>query len=134
MNLASEVSMALRREFRPTAIQLAQALFYANAAIWVVLAAATVWRMAGGSAEQRVSAVVIAVLMLGNAGAMLVSGVGLGRRSRPFYLLALGVLLVNLVLTVTDQVGLLDVLTGALDLALLGLLVAVRKHYFAPGR
>lgn len=119
--------------FRPTAIQVAQVLFYANAVIWVLLAAATVWRMAGGSAEQRVSAVVIAVLMLGNAGAMLVSGIGLGRRSRLFYLRALAVLLVNLVLTVTDQVGLLDVLTGALDLVLLGLLIAVRKRHFAPG-
>jgi hypothetical protein len=115
-------------------MRVAQALFYANAAIWVVLAAATVWRMAGGSPEQRASAVVIAVLMLGNAGAMLVSGVGLGRPSRLSYLLAVAVLLVNIVLTVTDQVGLLDVLTGVLDLVLLGFLIAVRKRYCAPGR
>lgn len=124
--------MQARPRFRPTAVRLARALFYANGAMWVALAAATVWRMAGGSAEQRVSAVVIAVLMHGNAGAMLVSGIGLGTGRRVYYVLAVAVLLGNLVLTVTDQIRLLDVLTGALDLVLLGLLIAARNWYFAP--
>jgi hypothetical protein len=88
--------------------------------------------MSIGPVGQRSAAGIIAILMLGNAGAMLLSGIGLGRRSRLFYVFALGVLLVNLVLTVTDQVGLLDLLMGALDLVLLGLLIAVRDRYFAP--
>jgi ABC-type transporter Mla maintaining outer membrane lipid asymmetry permease subunit MlaE len=39
---------------------------------------------------------------------------------------------INIVLTVTDQVGLWDVLTGVLDLVLLGLVIAIRGHYHGP--
>jgi hypothetical protein len=41
------------RQLKLTRVQLAQALFLANAVIWVLIGAATVLRMAGGSAEQR---------------------------------------------------------------------------------
>jgi hypothetical protein len=122
------------RQLKLTRVQLAQALFLANAVIWVLIGAATVLRMAGGSAEQRASAVVIAILMLGNAGAMLVSAVGLGRRSRLLCLFAIAVLVVNIILTVTDQIGLLDVLTGALDVVLLVLVISMWGRYAGRGR
>ena len=88
--------------------------------------------MSIGPVGQQSAALIVGILMVGNAGAMLVSGIGLGKRSRLFYLFALGVLLVNLVLTVTDEFGLLDLLTGVLDLALLGLLITIRDRYSAP--
>jgi hypothetical protein len=122
------------RQLKLTRIQLVRALYCANAVIWLLIGAATVLRMAGGTAEERTSAVVIAILMLGNAGAMLVSAVGLGRRSRLLYLFAIAVLVVNIILTVTDQVGWLDVLTGALDVVLLGLLISMRGRYAGRGR
>jgi hypothetical protein len=113
-----------------TRMQWAQALFCANAVIWVLIGAATVRRMAGGSAGQQSAAWITAILMVGNAGAMLMSAVGLGRRSRLLYLFAVAVLVVNIILTVTDQVGWLDVLTGLLDLVLLALLIAIRGRYW----
>lgn len=113
-----------------TRIQWAQALFCANAVIWVLLAVVTVLRMGDGSAGQQQAAPFIAILMLGNAVVMLVSAWGLGRRSRLFYLFAVAVLVVNIILTITDQVGWLDVLTGLLDLVLLALLAAMRGRYW----
>jgi hypothetical protein len=70
--------------------------------------------------------------MLGNAGAMLFSAVGLGRRSRLLCLFAIAVLVVNIILT--DQTGLLDVLTGALDVVLLVLVVSMWGRYAGRGR
>ncbi|MBP6470897.1 MAG: hypothetical protein KBE23_14785 [Chloroflexi bacterium] len=48
-----------------------------------------------------------------------------------FYV-ALAVLLVNIVLTVTDQFGLFDLLTLLLDLIILALLLAGRRQFLQP--
>ena len=117
-------------EKKSRAKDLARMLFYANAAIWMPLAAITVRRASGGSPEQRMTGIVLTVLMVGNALALVLSGLGLKRRSRWFWLFALAVVVVNFVLTWTDQVGWLDVLTGAIDVVLLLLLVVVRKEYW----
>ena len=108
-------------------IRAAQALFFLNAAIWIALGITSLLNVARGSTSI-MTAIVIGILMFGNAAAMVVSGFGLGKW-RGFYYLALAVLLVNIVLTFTDQVGLLDILTFVLDLALLVLLIATGKHY-----
>ena len=110
----------------PDAVRAAQVLFFLNAAIWVILGITSLLRVSR-SPTSIMTAIVIGILMFGNAGAMVVSGFGLGKW-RGFYYLALAVLLVNIVLTFTDQVGLLDILTFVLDLALLVLLIATGKH------
>ncbi|HQJ51002.1 MAG TPA: hypothetical protein PKW05_04405 [Anaerolineae bacterium] len=117
-------------ESKRGAAEWARILFYANAAIWMPLAAITVVRAAGGTREERITGMVLTVLMFGNAVAMVLSALGLARRSRWFYLFAVAVVVVNLLLTWTDQVGWLDVVTGVLDLVLLGLLVVVRREYW----
>jgi len=106
----------------------AQGLFLLNAAIWLVLGIASVVRLAG-NAGQGVTAVVVAVLMFGNAGAIALSGALLGQRRLLFYLFALAVLAVNMLLTFTDQVGALDWITFALDLVLVGILIVARKRF-----
>jgi hypothetical protein len=109
-------------------VRWAQCLFVLNAAIWLVFGIVSVVRIAG-NAGQGVTAVVVAVLMFGNAGAMALSGALLGQRRLLFYLFALAVLVVNIVLTFTDQVGALDWITFALDLVLLGILIVARKDF-----
>ncbi len=121
----------LASENRPVAI--AQALFFVNAGIWLVIGALTLVRVGGSDANRAITVGIIVVLMLGNVGAMLLAGVGLGRRQRRFFYFAIAVLAVNIVLTVTDQFGLLDLITLILDLFLFGLLLATRKAYLAPG-
>ncbi|MFN2111081.1 MAG: hypothetical protein ACK2UI_15610 [Anaerolineae bacterium] len=108
-------------------VRVAQILFFLDAAIWIALGITSLLNVARGSTSI-MTAIVIGVLMFGNAGAMVLSGFGLGKW-RGFYYLALAVLLVNIVLTFTDQVGLLDILTFLLDLALLMLLITTSKQY-----
>jgi hypothetical protein len=109
------------------AVRIARVLLFLNAGIWVALGIASLSRVSH-SPTSVITAIVIGILMFGNAGAMVVSGLGLGKW-RGFYYLALAVLLVNIVLTFTDQVGLLDILTFLLDLVILGLLIVARKQY-----
>ena len=110
----------------------AQGLLLLNAAIWLVFGIVSVVRLAG-NAGQGVTALVVAILIFGNAGAMALSGALLGRRRLLFYLFALAVLAVNIVLTFTDQVGAFDWITFALDLVLLGILLVARKQFLGGG-
>ncbi len=105
-------------------MRLAQALFFLNAAIWLLFGVWSVLRLSAATSGHALTAVVVAILMFGNAAAMLWSGVTIAKRQKRFYALALAVLLVNIVLTFTDQFGLLDLLTLLLDLVLLGVLLA----------
>jgi lysylphosphatidylglycerol synthetase-like protein (DUF2156 family) len=111
----------------PLRITLAQVLFFINTAVWIFFLVLFLSDQAHpGNA---LSSLVIPVLMGGNALAMLACGIGLGRRSRIFYYLSLAVIAVNILLTVTDQVGLFDYITLLLDLVILILLVAIRKGF-----
>ena len=115
---------------KPRAVRAAQILFYLNAAIWLVLGVSTLVRLASGESDQSTSMWVVGVLVLGNAAAMLLAGIALGKPRWPFYAFALAVLVVNIVLTFTDQFGILDLLTLLVDLALLGSLIVARGWYF----
>jgi hypothetical protein len=112
----------------PASVKAARALFYVNAAVWMLLGAASLVRMAGNSADPGVTLLVVAMLMFGNAAAML-WGLGLGKQNRLFYFFAIAVLVVNIILTFTDQFGVLDFATLAIDVVLFGLLIATRARY-----
>jgi hypothetical protein len=73
---------------------------------------------------------VVTVLVAGNTGAMLLAGWWLAAGRRWAYLFSLALLGANILLTFTDQFGILDLLTLLLDLFLLGLLLATRSIYF----
>lgn len=85
--------------------------------------------MASGAADQSVAMWVVGILMFGNAGAMLLAGIGIGKPRRLFYLFAMAVLAVNIILTFTDQFGIFDLLTLLVDLALLAFLILARSWY-----
>ena len=57
------------------------------------------------------------------------AGIGIGRRRRLFYFFAMAILAVNIILTVTDEFGLLDLATLLIDLVLLGPLIVTRSEY-----
>jgi hypothetical protein len=86
-------------------------------------------RLVNGSSVPAITLWVITFLMFGNVGAMLVAGLWLGRQSRWAFIFALALLLVNILLTFTDQVGFFDIITALLDLLLLGLLLFNRKSF-----
>jgi lysylphosphatidylglycerol synthetase-like protein (DUF2156 family) len=115
-----------------TPLKAAQALFFLNAAIWLAFGVVSLVRLKSTNPDFAVTAAFIAVLMFGNATAMLVSGWGIGKRWKWFYYLALAVLAVNILLTFTDEFGAFDFITLVIDLVLLGLLIVIRKRWSAP--
>lgn len=110
-----------------TLIRAAQAGFFLNAVIWLILGMWSLVRLEGKS-DQSITMVVIAILMFGNMAAFIFCGFTIGRRSVWFTVIAFLVLGVNILLTFTDQVGLIDWITLVIDLGILGLLIAGRKH------
>jgi hypothetical protein len=70
-------------------------------------------------------------MMLGNVAAMCLSGILLGWRNQWFYFFAVFVLVINIVLTVTDQFGFFDLATLILDLVIFWLLISIRKNYLS---
>ncbi|MCX6029164.1 MAG: hypothetical protein NT169_07650 [Chloroflexi bacterium] len=115
----------------PYIVRAAQAVFFLNAAIWLQFGVLSLIRMAGGSPDRAITAGIVAILMFGNVAAMLLCGVGLGKQQKRFYYLAVAVLVVNILLTVTDQFGVLDFITLVIDVGLLALLIATRSRYLS---
>ena len=115
----------------PRAVVTAQILFFILAAIWLLFGILSLIRMANGATDQTITMWVVAVLVVANAGAMLVAALGLRNRHRLCYYFALALLVANLVLTVTDQFGIFDLITLLIDTALFALLIGTRKRYLS---
>lgn len=96
----------LKYRFDP--VQAASRLFYVNAVIWIALAAWTLARALGPSTDRLTSGLVIAALMVGNAAMLFAADVGIGRRNSLMLAFGLSVVCLNIALTFTDQVGLVD--------------------------
>lgn len=95
---------------RRKAVQLAKGLFFLNGLIWLGLSLSGALRLVGGNPA---TLAVVSLLMFGNSAAMFLAGLVLGEGRRLGYGFALALLLVNILLTFTDQVGLLDWLNMA---------------------
>jgi hypothetical protein len=113
-------------------VKITQGLFFLNVLFWLVFAVANAdWWIFTNSEPNHVEVgVIMALLMLGNAIAMLIGGLGLGTRSKLLYLFAVLVIAVNIILTFPDQLGVYDFITVALDIIILGLLIVIRGRYF----
>lgn len=102
-------------------LRMAQALFVLNGIVWVFLAVLTVERGGGFGWA-------LAGMMVANGVMMLLAAWGIAQGVRSYYLLAAALVVVNLVLTITDQFGPLDLAILAINVILLGLLVGGRKR------
>jgi hypothetical protein len=110
-------------------VKITQGGFYLNAVVWLVLGLATWFR-----AQNPMMVVVICVLILGNVLALLWVGWGLGRRKKFFYLLGVALIWLNFVLTLTDEVGVMDLIVLVLNGALMVLLFLIRGEYLGTKR
>lgn len=110
------------------ALQIARMLFFINAIIWLVIGVNSLLRISGNNSAPRITLVMVAVLMFGNVGAMILSGLGLFMHTKLAYFFALVVLGVNIILTFTDQFGFLDLATLSVDLVILVLMIAGWKE------
>ena len=120
----------MQTETKLHTVLITQWLFFINACVWLVLAINNILRLESISNTPMIVLWVVIILMFANAGAMFVTGLWLGRQSKWAYFLALAILLVNILLTFTDQVGFYDIVTVLLDFVTLGLLFYDRKSYF----
>ena len=114
------------RARRPILVSIAQVLFLLDAVFWIIMGIVTLVRPTGSAS----SPWIIAALMGLNAVVLVAIAWGLGTRyRRGVYYLALVVLFGTIVLSVTDEVGILDLLSLAFGAALLVLLLVKRSWY-----
>lgn len=113
----------------PTSVKAAQVLFFILGAVWILFGVASLIRLVNNSTNPTVTLWVVAILMFGNAGALLVIGWGIGKQKRLFFYLGIIVLAANIFLTVTDEFGIFDLITLIIDLVLLILLFVTRSRY-----
>ena len=111
-------------------VKIAQAIFGLNAVIWLAFGITSLVRLAEKPSNQGMVLWIVATLMFANVGAMLLSAWLIGQRKMWFYLIALAVLVGNIILTFTDQFGLLDMLTLIIDLILLGIMLLKRQEFW----
>lgn len=114
---------------KPFVVQAAQGGFYLNAGIWIVLGLFTLTRT-----QNPVMVLVLCLLMAANALLLVWIGWGLGRRKRMYYFLGAAVIGLNFILTLTDEVGIFDLIVLFVNGVLLVLLFAIRGEYFGSGR
>ena len=110
----------------------AQILFFVNAAIWLCFCIVSLVRIGNNNSVPVITLFVVAILMFGNAGAMLAAGITIGQGNRWYYYFAVTLLVVNIILTFTDQFGILDLLTLIIDLITLGLVLISNKAFLRP--
>ena len=115
----------------PSTSTIAQALFILNGTIWLVLCILSLVRLTNISPNLGIIGWMIAILMYGNAAVLFLSAALIGKQKRLYFYFAIFVLLINIFLTITDQVGLLDWITLAVDLILLGILIVHRRTFTA---
>ena len=113
-------------------VNAARELFFFNAAIWFLLAFASLFRMNAATLSP-MWVILIAILMFANAILMAIAGFGVASRRRFFLYLGVALLAANILLTFTDQVGLFDLITLLIDLVLLAILFIARDQ-FGGGR
>ena len=114
---------------RTQIIRLSQVLCILNAAIWIVLSILSLNHPTENLTMPQILNSIIVILMLGNAGAFLIVGFGLGKSNRLYYLLALMLVIINVATSLTDQMGCLDWSVFGLNIILLGLLVTSKRVF-----
>jgi hypothetical protein len=112
----------------PVLVRITQWLFILNAVIWIVFGVIFLTDLSQGIH----SGWIVGLLMFGNAAVLAGLGYGLGTRYRRWSCyLSLVFVALNLVLGVTDEVGLFDVLVMVLNAVMLVLLLMKRTWYTA---
>lgn len=103
-------------------------LLIVKAFLWVILGTAYFARQ-GGPGDFPVLRAVLSSLMWIDALGYIFLAWGIAKRSRMVFFIAFPFLIVNAILAVTDQFGLLDLMVLLLDLLILALLVLTKKAF-----
>ena len=111
-------------------VVIARYLLFVTTAVLVIFAIGTFIRLPQRSEWMLVYSV-YAILMLGDAAAMLVSGLYLNKERKVVYWFAVVIVSLNIVLTIFDQFGLIDFLFSLLNFITLIFLLIARRNILA---
>lgn len=106
---------------------LVQYLFFLTAAVLAAFGANSMFR-ANPNPGMKLMYMIYALLMLGDALAMLACGLFIRSKKARVFWFAILVLSLNILLTIFDQFGLVDLLFVLLNLLTLGLLITIRRE------
>jgi hypothetical protein len=112
---------------KQTPAALVQYLFFFTAITLVAFGVNSMFRVSFDS-NMKAIYMVYAILMLGDALAMLFCGLLIRGRIPAVFWLAVTVLCLNIILTIFDQFGLIDLLFVLLNASTLGLVINLRKE------
>ena len=106
-------------------LKLTRALFFINAAVWLIFGALGFMRAMTSTSDLRL---ILSVLMVANAAVMIWFGVMIISGRSWIFFLAILYMALNVVLSVTDQFGWIDALILLLNLCVLGMLFVTRHR------
>ena len=106
----------------------AKYLFFITTIVLVIFGAGSFLQVNDDSGMEMIYNI-YAVLMFGDAIAMLVCGLYINGRMKLVYWFAVILLTLNIVLTIFDQVGLIDILFMLLNVITLVVLIVPRKEF-----
>ena len=109
-------------------IQIGKWLFWLNAAVWLIFGIWSMVRIGNSEGGTAVTLWIIAILMLGNVAAMLWSSWAIQKQAAWYRFAVIVILVANILLTITDQFGIFDLLTLLLDLILLGTVLVLHRR------
>jgi len=111
--------------------RIVQGLLALNTIIWSGIAIYSLLEFLRERPEPVIVFTVVSLLLFGNAVAWGFSAWGIGKRNRRWYAFTLVLVITNIILTFTDQVGIWDWLTAALCFMICGILL-FKRAYFLP--
>ena len=106
-------------------VKIAQILFIPNTFIWLTFGLISLNEIT----DQTITAWVNAILMVGNVLAMRIAAVTLNRPQSFFYIFAWVVLIANVLLTITDQFAIFDLITLIIDCILCFILFVSKRNH-----
>ncbi len=111
-------------------IKFTQALFYCNAVIWLAFSLSSLWLLGQDNLPSRsISQLVLGLVMFTNVAAYFLGGQGLGKCQKEYFYFAVLVLIINIILTVTDQISWFGFFSLHFNLLLLLILFLTREQY-----
>ena len=108
---------------------LAKYLFILLAAMLDILAILSFMRVNGGDLNHTIMYATYALMMFIDAALMLICGFRIGYKNKQVYQFAVVILVLNIVLTIFDQIGIVDIVFILLNALTLYVLLKYRKDF-----
>jgi hypothetical protein len=117
----------------PPLIMVIRWMFYIQALIWVIFGAFNLVRSVDSASEMANMSWIMSAIMFGFACLLIWVGWRIGRMDQRFFFIGLIVLGLTIILTVTDEFGVFDLIILVLNVVTFALLIAARSKSLSVG-